>query len=99
MSTSWTVGLATVLMIGGCFDLHRVVVDGAPVSGPNKLLVMLIDGFRWDYFDQFNPTELPGFNKLRQNGVSAGGITPAFPSLSIVNYYSLMTGKQSWLNV
>ena len=60
---------------------------------PNKLLLILVDGFRWDYFDEFSSAELPGFTKLRQNGVAADALIPVFPSLSFVNYYSIMTGN------
>ena len=60
---------------------------------PNKLLLILVDGFRWDYFDKFSGAELPGFAKLRQNGVAAEALIPVFPSLSFVNYYSIMTGN------
>jgi len=60
---------------------------------PNKLLLVLVDGFRWDYFDRFSDAELPGFSKLRRNGVAAESLVPVFPSLSFVNYYSIMTGK------
>jgi len=59
---------------------------------PNKLLVVLVDGFRWDYFDKFSTNELPGFNRLRQIGVTPDAFVPAFPSLSFPNYYSIMTG-------
>ena len=61
-------------------------------STPNKLLLLLIDGFRWDYMDKFADVELPGFSRMRQNGVTAGGLVPVFPTLSYTNYYSIMTG-------
>ena len=50
----------------------------------------LLDGFRWDYFDS---VELPGFKKLFKNGVKAEYMTVDFPSLSLPNYYSVLTGK------
>ena len=76
------------------------LVQSSDSSKPNKLLLILIDGFRWDYFDMFSEDELPGFNRLRQSGVSADALIPAFPSLSYVNYYSIMTGNlQFWFNL
>jgi len=63
-----------------------------PPHDGRKLLVIMIDGFRWDYFKQFGTNNLSGFNRLRSAGVSAGELLPQFPSLSFVNYYSLMTG-------
>ena len=60
---------------------------------PNKLLLVLVDGFRWDYVDQFSSDELPGFTRLRQNGVAAEALIPVFPSVTIVNYFSIFTGN------
>ena len=60
--------------------------------GKGKLLVILLDGFRWNYFDKAKPGELPGFDKLRRQGSMAHRLIPQFPSLSFVNYYSIMTG-------
>lgn len=57
-----------------------------------KLLVLLIDGFRWDYFNK-QGLELAGFNQLFRQGVKAECMVPDFPSLSYPNYYSIMTGK------
>ncbi|ELU15899.1 hypothetical protein CAPTEDRAFT_108158 [Capitella teleta] len=64
----------------------------------NKLLVILVDGFRWDYFQQFSDGELPGFEKLQQVGVKAKYLQPVFPSYSFVNFYSLMTGLYPGVN-
>lgn len=57
-----------------------------------KLLVLLIDGFRWDYFERPN-LELPGFARLFKQGVKADYMIPDFPSLSFPNYYSIMAGR------
>ncbi|XP_036407736.1 glycerophosphocholine cholinephosphodiesterase ENPP6 [Megalops cyprinoides] len=56
-----------------------------------KLLVFLIDGFRYDYIDDLD--SLPGFKEIVENGVKVDYMTPDFPSLSYPNYYSLMTGR------
>ena len=64
-----------------------------PEHKPNKLLVILVDGFRWDYVDKFDKDELPGFTKLRQKGVAADAMIPVFPSMSVTNYYALFTGN------
>lgn len=61
------------------------------VGGGNKLLVILVDGCRWDYPDQ-DTVRLPGFRKLAENGVRAPYVTPIFPSNSYPNWYTLMTG-------
>jgi predicted AlkP superfamily pyrophosphatase or phosphodiesterase len=83
--------VAAVVVIASCFGHHAT--SNKPGGGANKLLLLMIDGFRWDYFDMFGKDALPGFNKLRQSGVSAESFVPVFPTLSYVNYYSIMTGE------
>ncbi|XP_056625472.1 glycerophosphocholine cholinephosphodiesterase ENPP6-like [Triplophysa dalaica] len=56
-----------------------------------KLLLFLIDGFRYDYTDDLQ--NLEGFREIVENGVKVDYMTPDFPSLSYPNYYSLMTGR------
>ncbi|KAG7329255.1 hypothetical protein KOW79_007429 [Hemibagrus wyckioides] len=71
-----------------------VIVAFLLVSGclcEDKLLVFLIDGFRYDYMDDLQT--LPGFREIVDNGVKVDYMTPDFPSLSYPNYYSLMTGR------
>jgi len=67
--------------------------DSPKDSGPNKLLLILVDGFRWDYVDMFPSEMLPGFNRLRQTGVSANALIPVFPSHTLTNFYSIFTGN------
>lgn len=82
----FVVSALTTLMLFG------LIQPSSSSSSPNKLLLILVDGFRWDYFDKLSEDELPGFTRLRQNGVSAEAFMPVFPSLSFANYYSIMTG-------
>ncbi|XP_066505463.1 glycerophosphocholine cholinephosphodiesterase ENPP6 [Hoplias malabaricus] len=56
-----------------------------------KLIVFLIDGFRYDYMNDLQ--SLSGFREIVENGVKVDYMTPDFPSLSYPNYYSLMTGR------
>jgi len=83
----FVVSALTTLMLFG------LIQPSSSSSSPNKLLLILVDGFRWDYFDKLSEDELPGFTRLRQNGVSAEAFMPVFPSLSFANYYSIMTGN------
>ena len=59
-----------------------------------KLILFLMDGFRWDYLDYFHPnlTDLPGFSRLIKHGVKVASLKPDFTSSSYPNYYTLMTG-------
>ncbi|CAB1325127.1 unnamed protein product [Coregonus sp. 'balchen'] len=67
-----------------------VLLSGSSLAS-RKLLVFLIDGFRYDYMDDLQ--SLPGFKEIMDNGVKVDYMTPDFPSLSYPNYYSLMTGR------
>ena len=84
-------GSASLLLLLFCIPTPGTA-SGDGGDDPNKLLVLLVDGFRWDYFDSFKDDELPGFQRLRENGVKADYIQPTFPSYTFVNLYSLMTG-------
>ena len=59
-----------------------------PVERPIVILVS-IDGFRWDYLDRFNP---PILTQLATAGVRAGGLIPEFPSKTFPNHYTIVTG-------
>jgi predicted AlkP superfamily pyrophosphatase or phosphodiesterase len=58
---------------------------------PNRPIVILvsIDGFRWDYLDRFNP---PNLTQLASDGVRADGLIPEFPSKTFPNHYTIVTG-------
>ena len=54
-----------------------------------KLILILSDGLRWDYFRQ----NMTGFQRMFSTGVKAEHMIPSFPALSYTNYYSIATGK------
>ncbi|XP_006273037.1 glycerophosphocholine cholinephosphodiesterase ENPP6 [Alligator mississippiensis] len=71
-----------------------LVLGLARLSSANrKLLVFLIDGFRFDYIDDNELKSLLGFKEIVDKGVKVDYLTPDFPSLSYPNYYTLMTGR------
>ncbi len=53
------------------------------------LIVVSMDGFRWDYTDSV-PT--PNFDRLAQQGVHATSMQVSFPSKTFPNHYTLATG-------
>lgn len=63
----------------------------AQVLPPERAIVILvsIDGFRWDYLDRFQP---PTLMKLANDGVRADGLIPQFPSKTFPNHYTIVTG-------
>ena len=74
-----------------CAIIAVVLILSKSCDASHKLLLFLIDGFRYDYMDDLQ--KLPGFKEIVENGVKVDYMTPDFPSLSYPNYYSLMTGK------
>ncbi|MBM4171432.1 MAG: alkaline phosphatase family protein [Ignavibacteria bacterium] len=57
-------------------------------STPYVILISF-DGFRWDYL---NRSISPNLEKIRENGVSALSLRPAFPSKTFPNHQSIITG-------
>jgi len=53
------------------------------------LILISLDGFRWDYVERFKPPHLSDFIK---NGVNAEALIPSFPSKSFPNHYTIATG-------
>ncbi len=57
---------------------------------PARLLILVsIDGFRWDYLEKYNA---PVLTRLAAGGVHATRLTPSFPSKTFPNHYTLVTG-------
>ena len=68
------------------------ILQSLTLAGGSKLFLLLLDGFRWDYFG-LDGLELRGFPRLFQEGVKAEYMIPSFPTNSYPNYYTLMTGN------
>jgi alkaline phosphatase D len=60
-----------------------------PVKQRPYLVVLSLDGFRWDYQDKA-PT--PWLDSISKFGVRAEGLQPAFPSKTFPNHYTIATG-------
>jgi len=70
------------------------VLFGSPLMANDKddkpyLLLVSIDGFRWDYLDQY---DTPAMNALAARGIRAQALLPVFPTLTFPNHYSTATG-------
>lgn len=53
------------------------------------LLLISIDGFRYDYLKKYAP---PNLNQLARDGVQARWMIPSFPSKTFPNHYAIATG-------
>ncbi len=71
--------------------LSACTVSSVATKPSEKPVVILIslDGFRWDYVDLV-PT--PNFHRLIKGGIRAQRMIPAFPSKTFSNHYTTVTG-------
>ena len=61
-----------------------------PLTSPRPTLILVsLDGFRWDYLDK---VETPNLRALAAEGVRADGLIPVFPSKTFPSHYSIVTG-------
>lgn len=56
---------------------------------PHTLVVLSLDGFRWDYPELYST---PNLDALADKGTRAEYLIPAFPSKTFPNHYTLATG-------
>jgi len=75
----------------GALVLAVLACAEAQVLPPERAILILvsIDGFRWDYLDKFKP---PALTALAAEGVRADGLIPQFPSKTFPNHYTIVTG-------
>ena len=67
----------------------RAATHPAPTTATGPLILISIDGFRWDYLQKYNA---PMLKQLAAEGVHARRMTPSFPSLTFPNHYTIVTG-------
>lgn len=75
---------------------RKTVTGGVQVVHNSKkslekpyLILISLDGFRWDYVDRFNP---PHLSQFIENGARAESLVPSFPSKTFPNHYTIATG-------
>src|SRR5580693_7274858 len=62
------------------------------VAPRDRILILIsLDGFRWDYLQKFK-AQTPNLNALAAQGVHAQRLISAFPSLTFPNHYTIVTG-------
>lgn len=72
--------LALLVLVAAC--------TGAPAREQRVLLISL-DGFRWDYVDRAPAVRL---RELAARGVRAERMVPSYPSKTFPNHYTIVTG-------
>ncbi len=82
--------LRTVILAGGLAACARPSETvPRPQSGPQTIILVSIDGFRWDYLDR---GVTPNLARLAREGVRARSMVPVFPTKTFPNHYSIVTG-------
>lgn len=76
------------LLLAGIALVAILPVRAAQSRTPIVILVSL-DGWRWDYIDRAN---VPNLKALAAKGVRSQGLIPSFPSVTFPNHYTLVTG-------
>jgi predicted AlkP superfamily pyrophosphatase or phosphodiesterase len=64
-------------------------VNSAEQQAKPYLVLISIDGFRWDYMDRY-PT--PNMDRIAAKGSKAERLLPVFPTLTFPNHFSIATG-------
>ena len=72
--------------------LLALLLLAVPAWSAEPLLILIsLDGFRWDYLQKFE-AETPCLRELAATGVRAERMVSCFPTLTFPNHYSIVTG-------
>ncbi len=83
------ISVTLILFIAGIwFACKPQQVQRTQQTEKPYLVVLSIDGFRWDYTEKANT---PNFDKLARKGVKAKSMIPSFPTKTFPNHYTLAT--------
>ncbi|MGB3507993.1 MAG: ectonucleotide pyrophosphatase/phosphodiesterase [Microcoleaceae cyanobacterium] len=81
--------LSIVLLVSGCKSAEQVEVGQIKDDLKPTVILISLDGFRWDYFQK---TDTPYLDYLSATGVKAKSLIPVFPSKTFPNQYTIATG-------
>jgi predicted AlkP superfamily pyrophosphatase or phosphodiesterase len=80
---------AFAVVLAACAGAVREAPPPAGGLGTTVLLIS-IDGFRWDYLDR---GLTPNLSRLAREGVRAEAMVPVFPTKTFPNHYTIVTGR------
>ena len=79
-----------ILFLFSCSQVKDGSVNQSYGTPSTPLILISIDGFRWDYFDK---VETPNLDKIINGGVKAEGLKTSYPSKTFPNHISIVTGS------
>src|ERR1043166_5706517 len=66
------------------------IVAAEALPPPGRILILIsLDGFRWDYLQKY---QAPNLSRLAAEGVHAERLIPMFPSMTFPNHHTIVTG-------
>ncbi len=86
--SSFRIAILLLLLVQVAACAGSSATRQATEERPTVILVS-IDGFRWDYLDMYNPSTL---GTLARDGARAEALVPVFPTLTFPNHYTVVTG-------
>ncbi len=81
-----TLAILLPVILAGCAG--SADVRSGP-GQPTTVVLISLDGFRWDYVEKFSP---PNLSAMAEAGVRAEGLIPVFPTKTFPNHYTMVTG-------
>lgn len=80
----------SILILFCIFLISSFTFGQKPIKDLSPTVILIsLDGFRYDYVDKFKPKTL---SKLAKNGVRAKWMIPSFPTKTFPNHYTVATG-------
>ena len=70
-------------------DFSACVQSGAIKDLRPTVILISLDGFRYDYLEMYEP---PNLRSMARDGVQARWMNPSFPSKTFPNHYTIATG-------
>lgn len=81
--------LIFTLVMWSCFFDHG---ETRPIQESPKLIVISVDGFRFDYLQRFSNQDTPNFSYFTEHGASVKYVKNVFPSVTYPNHMSIISG-------
>ncbi len=77
-----------IIFMSGFYSCQNINTKGVKDDQP-YLVILSLDGFRWDYSDNANT---PNLDRITKEGVKAVSMIPSFPTKTFPNHYTMVTG-------